>query len=252
MADQHSLDQQIISQVAENSISNQLEAAEQIDIYVETDILKIVQGQVDGLRFAGQGLVTKQNIRLQEIKLQTDNIDINPISAIFGQIKLNKSVNLVARITLAEADINNALNSKFSRDLVQKFQLNVEGKIVKFALQQMQIYLHDTGQIALEGKFQLQENDHSRLLGFSAKLRPRTLSRPIIFDSFTCTQGEGVSLDLMVSLMQRFQELSNLPYIQLEDMKFKIKNMELQNKNLILFIEATVNQIPESVTELMD
>ncbi|MBD2435809.1 DUF2993 domain-containing protein [Nostoc sp. FACHB-110] len=252
MSDQQSLDKQIISQVAEQSIANQLETAEKIDIYVETDILKIVQGQVDGLTLTGQGLVTKQNIRLQEIKLQTDSIDINPLKAIFGQIHLNKSVDLVARITLTEADINNALKSKFSHDLVEKFQITVEDKIVNFTLQQMQVRLHSTGQIEIEGTYQIKENNQKHLLGFNATILPRTQSSPIIFEKFTCTQGGGISLDLMVALMQRFQELSRLPYFQLEDMKISIKNMELQQKKVIFFIEAKVNQIPESVTELMD
>ncbi|AUT01534.1 hypothetical protein CLI64_14685 [Nostoc sp. CENA543] len=252
MSDQQSLDKQIISQVAEKSIANQLEAAEQIDIYVETDILKIVQGQADGVTFTGQGLVTKQNIRLQEIKLQTDNIDINPLGAIFGQIQLNKPVNLMARVTLTEADLNHALNSQFSRKLVQQFQVSVDGQVVDFDLQKMQISLHSQNHIELQGKVQLTENDHNRLLGFTAMLRPRTHSHPIILESFKCTQGEGISLDLIVPLMQKFQELTNLPYFQLEDINLSIKNVEIQQGKLILLMEANVNKIPDSVTQLLD
>ncbi|MCF4967741.1 LmeA family phospholipid-binding protein [Nostoc sp. CMAA1605] len=252
MSDQKSLDKQIISQVAETSIANQLEAAEQIDIYVETDILKIVQGQADGVTFAGQGLVTKENIRLQEIKLQTDNIDINPFGAIFGQIQLNKPVNLMARVTLTEADLNQALNSQFSRKLVQKFQVSVDGKVVDFDLQKMQISLHSQNHIELQGKVQFTENNHNRSLGFTVMLRPRTHSHPIILESFNCTQGEGISLDLIVSLMQKFQELTNLPYFQLEDINLSIKNMEIQQGKIILLIEANVNKIPDSVTQLLD
>ncbi|WP_066378966.1 MULTISPECIES: DUF2993 domain-containing protein [unclassified Anabaena] len=250
MSDQPSLDKQIISQVAERSISNQLEEAEQIDIYVETDILKIVQGQADAMTFAGQGLVTKQNIRVQEIKLQTDSIDINPLPAIFGQIKLNKPVNFIARVTLTASDINNALNSPFSRKLVQNFQLDVAGKPVNFTLHQMQIILPGNGQIELQGKVQLQENHNSRPLGFTAMFRPRTPSHPIRLERFNCTEGEGVSLAFIVSLMQKFQELTNLPYLQWEDTKLSIKSLEAKKETLILLVAANVNQVPDSVTEL--
>ncbi|WP_427161753.1 DUF2993 domain-containing protein [Aliinostoc sp. HNIBRCY26] len=252
MSDQKSLDKQIISQVAETSIANQLEAAEQIDIYVETDILKIMQGQADGVTFAGQGLVTKENIRLQEIKLQTDSIDINPLKAIFGQIQLNKPVNLMARVTLTEADLNHALNSQFSRKLVQKFQVSVNGQVVDFALQKMQISLHSQNRIELQGKVQVTENNLNRSLGFTVMLRPRTQYHPIILESFNCNQGEGISLDLIVSLMQKFQELTNLPDFQLEDINFSIKNMEIQPGKLILLVEANVNQVPDSMTQLID
>lgn len=252
MTDSQGLDKQIISQVAEISIANQLEAAEKIDIYVETDILKIVQGQADGVTFAGQGLVTKQNIRLQEIKLQTDSIDINPLNAIFGQIKLNKPVNFIARLTLTADDINHALNSLFSRKLVQKFELNVKGEVIKFALQKMQIYLHNNGQIELQGSLKLIANENTRLLGFITMVRPRTQSQPIMIESFQCTEGDGVSLDFIVSLMEKFQELANLPYFQWEDIQLNIKNLDIQQGKLILLIAANVTQLPDSSTEVPD
>jgi hypothetical protein len=250
MTDNQNWQQQLISQAAEQRVSDQLDAVEQIDIYVETDLLKIVQGQADGVTVSGQGLVTKENIRVQEIKLQTDRIDIHPLKAIIGQIQLNKPVNLIARVTLNEADINHALTSDFSRKLVQNFELEVEGKIINFYLQKMQIVLSDNERMRLRGKVQLIENGHSRPLGFTAIIRPRTHSHPIMLESFQCTEGEGVSLNFLVALMQKFQDLANLPYLQWEDMQLSIKNIELQKQILILLVEANVTQLPDSIMEL--
>ncbi|MEA5566769.1 DUF2993 domain-containing protein [Anabaena sp. UHCC 0399] len=252
MTDNQKWQQQLISQAAEQRVSDQLDALEQIDIYVETNLLKIVQGQADGVTVSGQGLVTKEKIRVQEIKLQTDRIDINPLKAIIGQVQLNKPVNLMARVTLKEADINHALTSDFSRNLVQNFELDVKGKIINFDLEQMQIFLPDNEQIELRGKVQLKENNHSRSLGFTAMIRPRTHSHPIMLESFQCTEGEGVSLDFLVSLMQKFQYLTNLPYLQWEDMQLSLKNMQVQKETLILLVAANVNKIPDSMTDSND
>ncbi|MBD2342672.1 LmeA family phospholipid-binding protein [Anabaena subtropica] len=247
MPDKQNLEEHLISQVAERSIFNQLDTAEQIDIYVQTDILKVVQGQADGVTVAGQGLVTKQNIRVQEIQVKTDSIAINPLSAIFGDIQLDKPVNLAARVILSEADINSALTSDFTRKLMQNFDLDVDGEIVNFEMEHIQIFLPSNYQMGFRGNLLLKQKNNSQLLGFTAMIRPRTASQPIMLESFHCTQGKGVSLELVTSLMQKAKYLVNLPYFVWEDMKICIKNMEMRQGILILSLEVNVMQIPESV-----
>ncbi|MEH2136047.1 LmeA family phospholipid-binding protein [Nostoc sp.] len=100
MPDEQRLEEGFISQEAEKRISEKLDGAEKIEIDVQTDLLKIVQGQADGVSFAGKGLMIQEDIRIQEIKLQTDSININPLSALFGQIELSEAVNATARIIL--------------------------------------------------------------------------------------------------------------------------------------------------------
>lgn len=249
MANNQNLEEQLISQAAERQVSDQLDAVEEIDIFVQTNLLKIVQGQADGVTVSGQGLVTKDNIRVQEIKLETDSIDINPISAIFGQIELNKPVNFVARVTLNEADLNHALNSPISRKFVQKFQLNVEGKTVNFDLEEMQLSLTENGQIRTRGKLQLKANGHQRLLGFTSIIRPRTRSHPIMLESFNCTQGGGLSTEFILSLMQKMEELANLPYLEMDNIKLRIQNIEVQKETLILLVRANLPDIPDKIAE---
>lgn len=252
MPDKQNLEEQLISQIAQKSIFNQLDTAEQIDIYVQTDILKVVQGQADGVTVTGQGLVTKQNIRVQEIQIKTDSIAINPLSAIFGEIQLDKSVNLVARVILSEADINSALTSDFTHNLMQNFVLNIEGGDVSFEIKHIQIFLPSDGRLSCQGSLLLKEKNHSRLLGFTAMLRPRTDSQPIMLESFHCTEGEGVSLELITSLVQTAKELVNLPYFIWEGMKIRIKKMEIRTGILVLLLEISVMQLPESIMENTD
>ncbi|HIK07453.1 MAG TPA: DUF2993 domain-containing protein [Trichormus sp. M33_DOE_039] len=251
MPEPQNLEEQIVSQAAERSVSDQLAAAEQIDIYVQTDFLKIVQGQADAVTVAGQGLVTKQNLRVQEIKLKTDGIAINPVKAIFGQIQLHKPVNLIARIILNEADINYNLSSDFARQLVHKFELDIDEVIYKFELEDLQIILPGDTEIELIGTIHIKAENNRHTLGFNALFCPRTDSRPIILKRFHCTQGEGVSLEFIVPLMQKVQELVNLPYLEWEDIKFRIKNLQAQKENLILLVEANLNQVPDSLTEMI-
>jgi hypothetical protein len=246
------VEEKLLSQAAETRISQELDAVEKIDVDVQTDIAKIVQGQLDSLALTGEGLVIKEKIRVQEIQLQTDSIAINPFSAIFGQIQLNEPVHAIARVIVQETDINLALTSDVIRKLVQKFQLNVDGEIVNFEPQEMQVFLPADNTLEFKGKIWVQEKGNRHILGYHAMAHPRSQTKSVILDSFRCTEGEGISIELIAAAMQKVKEMVNLPYFEWEDMLFSIKDMQVNKGKLILLIEAHVKQIPseETLTKL--
>ncbi|MEH2326294.1 MAG: DUF2993 domain-containing protein [Nostoc sp.] len=244
MPDEHRLEEQFISQEAEKIISEKLDGAEKIEIDVQTDLLKIVQGQADGVSVAGLGLVIQEDIRVQEIKLQTDSININPFSAIFGQIELNEPVNATARIILTEVDMNRALASDFVSSQMQSFDLDVDGTIVSFEAQKIEIFLPGDGKIECNGRVLLKEKGNTRLLAYTAIARPRTHSQPAMLESFNCTEGGGISLEVVTALMHKAKELMNIPYFKWEDMVFHIKDIKVETGSLVLLVETKIKQIP--------
>ena len=248
MPEEKRLEEQLLSQEAGKRLSDQLDHAEKIDVDVQTNLLKIFQGQVDGVYMSGQGLVIK-GIRVQDLKLQTDGVAINPFSALFGKIRLNEPVNATIRLVLTEADINRALTSDIVRGQMPKFDLNVDGEIVSLQPQEIQIHLPEENHITSTGKVLLQEKDNTRPVFFAATLCPRTKQQPIILKGFNCTQGEGISLEIIVALIQKVKELVDSPYFEFEDMALRIKNMEVQKENLILLVEAHVRQISDIIQE---
>ncbi len=252
MPENQRLEEQFISHQAEQRVSEKLDASEQIDINVDTDVVKIVQGKAEKVSVAGQGLVIQENIRVQEIKLQTDNISINPLSAIFGQIELNEPVNAVARIVLTKTDINLALTSDLIRSLVANFPLNVDGEIISFEPQHTDIFLPGDGKIGFNATGLLKSEENTRLLGVTLTFIPRTNSQPILLSSVTCTEGEGISVELISAFMQKVKELANLPFLKWEDIAFRIINMEVEQESITLMIEANVKQISASQIEFIN
>jgi hypothetical protein len=246
MPDEHRLEEKFLSQEAERRISEKLDDAEKIEIDVQTDLLKIVQGQADGVSVVGQGLVIQEDIRVQEIQLQTDSISINPFSALLGQIELNEPVNTIARIILTETDINRTLASDFVSSQMQNFDLDVDGKIVSFEAQKIEIFLPGDGKIECKGRVLLKERGNTRPLAYTAIARPRTHSQPAMLESFNCTEGGGISIEVVTALMQKAKELMNIPYFKWEDMVFHIKDITVEIGSLILMVETQVRQIPPS------
>ncbi|MFN6464886.1 MAG: DUF2993 domain-containing protein [Nostoc sp. DedVER02] len=250
MPNEHRLEEEFLSQEAERRISEKIDGAEKIEIDVQTDLLKIVQGQADRVSVAGLGLVIQEDVRVQEIKLQTDSININPLSALFGQIELNEPVNAIARIILTEVDMNRTLASDFVRSQMQDFDLDVDGRIVSFEAQKIELFLPGDGKIECRGRVLLKEKGNTRVFGYTALLRPRTHSEPAMLESFNCTEGEGISLEIVTALMQKAKELMNIPYFKWEDMVFNIKDIKVETGSLILLVETQVKQIPSSITQV--
>jgi LmeA-like phospholipid-binding len=244
MPDQQNLEEQILSRAAENTITDRLDEVEKIDVDVRTDLLKMVQGQVAEVSLTGQGLVLQKDIRVQEIKLTTDSIAVNPLSAIFGQIELNEPVNATARIVMTEVDINSALSSDLIKSQTLIWNLNVDDEIVSLQLQQIQVSLPGSCKIEFSGTVLIKEKEQSRLLSFTARVRPPTHSQPLILESFNCTQGEGISIPLITTLMPQLKELLKSSSFVWENMRLSVKDIEVKSDNLILLVEAHVKQIP--------
>jgi hypothetical protein len=244
------LEEKLISQEATRRISSRLEEVEQIQIEVQTDLLKIFQGQVDAVSLTGQGLVMQQQIRVQEINLQTDSIAVNIVSAIFGQIKLNTPVNVLANIVLTEADINHALASKLIHNLVKDWVLDVQGEFVNLELQQMQIYLPDDNQIECQGKILVKEQDGNQLLDYTTIIYPPPNSQSTLLKNFSCTEGKGISVELVLAFIQKLKEMVNLSAFTWEKMKFYLKNITVQKGKLLLVIEAEIKQIPALLAKI--
>lgn len=243
MSTDKKLEEQVAAQVAETAISQQLDAAKNVHVDIQTDFFKILQGQADAVSFEGQGLVIK-DIRVEEIKLQTDRVDVNPLSAVFGQVELNKPINASVQVVLTEADINHAMISKYVRSKWQNFDLNVDGETVSLKPQSIQIGFPDNGKIQCVGKVVVEEKNNTSQLGFIAVIRPRTHQQPIILESFVCSEGEGINFDIAVALMKKIKELVNLAYFELDDIALRIQELVVQKGRITLTAQAHIRQIP--------
>ncbi len=239
------LDEQAIALAAQAGLSSQLDAAEKISVDVRTDILKVIQGQADSVEVSGQGLVLQEDIRVQEMELHLDNVAVDPLSALFGQIELTHPVDAIAKFILTQEDLNRTLSSDYVKNQMQKLELDVDGQIVTMAMQQLELLLPSENKIEVNGSALLEEKGKTRQLGFNAVIRPRTHQQPVLVESFRCTNGQNISLDLAVALLGKMKQLTQLPFIELEKMALRIKELEVNPGKLILYTEAHVREIPQ-------
>lgn len=234
----------LVSKAAEVTLSSQLDAAQKIDVDVETSLPEIVQGKAEQVAIAGEGLVIQKDIRVQEMELHTDTIDINPLSVLFGQIELNQPIDANGRIVLTEPDINRALNCDYVLSKAQNYQLDVDGQTATMAMQQMELKLPGGDKMVFSAKVLLHELGKTRRIGFTATIHPRNGQQPILVEGFNCHDEQTISLDFAAALLQKLKELTHQPYFELEQMSFRVQEMLVEAGRITMQVQAHLKQLP--------
>lgn len=244
MSNEPRLDKQIISQAVQAGLSSQLEDAEDLTVEVQTDVLQAAQGNADAVMVSGQGVVVK-DVRLQTVTVQTDRFAVNPLSVLLGRLELDHPLDATAQVSLTEADLNRAMRAEVVTSRLPALALNVEGKPVTVELvHPIAVTLPTDGKIALNGAALIHERETVRRLGFAVALRPSTDDRPALLESFACDPEDGLSIALIIALMQTFKALLAKPYIEIEGMAIQVKRLEVQSGKLLIETNAHIPQMP--------
>ena len=219
-----------------------------LSVDVQTDLLKAIQGHADGVSFEGKGLKFK-DIRLSEIQLETDDIDINPLKVLLGEVELDHPINLKTRIVVEEADINEALKLDLVRNLLYEFlTFHSDKLIVSMYPQTLQLHLPGNSRIEIEGKIVLDSGLEKKPLNLKADVRLESLEKPIILDGFKCNTPEGINLEVMNALIGKINQVRKSPYFELKDAAIRITCIEVQQGSIILQAQAHLQKIPENIS----
>ncbi|MBF2015519.1 MAG: DUF2993 domain-containing protein [Rivularia sp. T60_A2020_040] len=219
----------------------------ELNIDVQTDLLQAIQGHAEGVSFEAKGLKL-QDIRLSEIQLQTDDIDINPFKVLFGQIELEHPINAETRIVIKEADINQALKLDLVRNLLEKFlTFEAETSIVSMYPQNLQICLPGDNKIEIEGEIVLDSGLENKPLKLKADLRLVSLENPIILDALKCNTPDGIELEVINALIDKINKLRKSPDFEFKDAALRLTSLEVQQGSIMLQAQTNLQQIPDNI-----
>ena len=240
------LDEQVIEQIALAELSSKLDAADNIDIEIRTNLLKMIQGQAEAVSLLGQGLLMHNRIRVQTMELHTGRIAINLLSILFkGRLELNQPVDATADFVLTEQDINRALNLDDIKLQLPNLELSINGEPTTLETQQLQIHLPGHGKIVCSGNFLLHKRGKTRRVCFTAVVRPQIGNEHNLWlETFHCTEGQEISLELALALTKKVRELLKSPDFELEGMILRIKNLDVQEGRITLQAEAHISELP--------
>ncbi|MBD2742482.1 LmeA family phospholipid-binding protein [Coleofasciculus sp. FACHB-1120] len=239
-----SLGQQALNKAAEIGLSSQLDEVEQLEVDVQSDPLKMVQGQVDSVTVEGEGLVMNKDLRMEEMKMEMRGISINPLSAAFGKIELTKPTDATTHVVLTEADINRAFNSEFVGSKMQSMQVSVNGQPTTIDTQKVDFRLPGENKVALSADVLLRETGETKQIAFTAVPRVGANGQKVNLEDVEYTEGKELSPELTAALLEKSSELLNLSNFDLQGMSLRIKQLNLESGKMTLLAEAHVEQIP--------
>lgn len=246
MSQKGDLGEQALSKAAEVALSTQLDEVENLDVNIRTDPLKLVQGQLDSVQIEGEGLVMQKDLRAEELRVQTGNISINPLSAAFGKIELTHPTEADAHVVLTEEDIQRAFNSEFIYNKLQNLEVNIDGQAMKIDTKKVDFRLPDQGKIALNAEIILKQTGETQQVSFTAVPRISAGGERIALEDVQYAGGKEISPELTAALLASASELLDLRNFELEGMSFRLKGLDVQQGRLTLQAQAYVEQFPEA------
>ena len=236
------LGEQAISKIAEVGIASQLDEVGNLEVNVQTDPLKVLSGAVDSVTIAGEGLVMKQDLRVEKMQLNTGSIAINPLSAALGKIELTQSTDADLQVILTEADLNRAFNSEFIRDKMQNLTIDLDGQPQAVSTQSVALTLPGDEKMAIAAELRLNETGEIQKIAFTAVPQLAAQGEQIQLQQIEYTEGN--SPEISAALVQQAQELLDLRNFALEGMSLRLTALEVHPGRMKFRAEAAIEQFP--------
>ncbi|MBD2482776.1 LmeA family phospholipid-binding protein [Planktothrix sp. FACHB-1365] len=240
------LGEQALSKLAEMTLASQLDEVEELDVNVNTDPIKLVQGQVDSATISGTGMVMKSDLRMEKMEMKTSEISINPLSVAFGQIELKHPTQATAEVVLTEADINRAFNSDYILKKLQGLEIAVEGNQNIIDTQAVEFKLPGDGRFFLQAYLISHPKGESSKIAFTALPEVSSDRKTIQLKDIQYSQGGNVSPELTQALIDESSELLNLDNFNLKGVNLRIQRLNLEPQKITLLAEADVESFPSA------
>ncbi|MBN3882179.1 MULTISPECIES: LmeA family phospholipid-binding protein [unclassified Nostoc] len=246
MVDNPGLGEQALNKAAEIGLSSQLDEVENLDINIQTDPLKLLQGEVDTVTIEGKGLVMQKDLRMEELEMQMTNVAINPLSVAFGKIELTKPTEASVQVVLTEADINRAFNSEYVRSQLQSLKIHVNGQLRTIEPEHVEFRLPGDGKVALNASIRLVETGENQQVAFSAVPSISANGKTVALENVEYGESEEISPELTKALIEQTSEILNLSNFDLDGMSLQVNQLKVEVGKLILQAEAYVEKIPSA------
>lgn len=240
------LDDQAISKVAELGIKSQLDEVENLNVAIDIDPLKVITGSLNSVSIAGEGMVMKQDLRIEQMEFNTGAVAVNPLSLAFGKIELTHPTEAEAIVTLTEEDINRAFRSDFVQGKMQDLNVQVNGETATVDMQKVSFGLPGAGKILFSTDVILQTSQERKSVAFTAVPKVSPDQHQILLEDIEYLDNQELSPEFTEAMLNQAKELLNLRNFEIGDMTLQIKRLAALKGKLILESEAIVKQFPSS------
>jgi hypothetical protein len=243
--DNPDLGEKALGKVAEAGIASQLDEVENIDVDIRTNPGKLVQGKVDSVTISGKGLVMKQDLRMEMLEVNIDKIEINPLSAVFGNIELTRPSEAEAQIVLTEADINRAFSSSFIQKKLQSVTMDLDGGSVTVDVQQATVHLPGDNKFVVNADFLMKGQNEVKKLSAIAIPQIQENGNRISLEVLS-SEAQGLTADVQAAILIQLTELLDLRNFNIPGISLQLHQLDAQEGKLLIHAKTQIEQLPSS------
>jgi hypothetical protein len=237
------LGEKAISKVAEIGISSQLDEVEDLNVDIRTDPGKLMLGKLDSVEITGKGLVMQQDLRIETLEVTTDQVAINPLSTLFGNIELTRPTTADAQIILTEADLNRAFTSDFIQSKLQGLEMKIDENSVKVDVRKTIIHLPGENKFVIYADFWLREQQELKKFTATAVPQIQDDGHRIVLEILSA-EGQGLTANLAVAILEQLTTLLDLRNFDLPGMSLQLSQIQAEPGRLVIKATTQISQIP--------
>jgi LmeA-like phospholipid-binding len=242
-ADNPNLGDRALNKVVEIGITDRLDAVEEIDVDLRTNPLGLIQGKVDAANISGKGLVVERDLRMETLKITTEEVSIDPLSVLFGKIELTHPTDAEAQIVLTEADINRAFSSDYVRTKFQGLKLELDGQPVIVDVHSATLDLPGENKFVIAATFSIRARNEVKK--FSATAMPQIAENgERISLEILAAEAQGLTLKLVMVIFEQLSALLDLRNFNLPGVSLRLQKLEAQPGKLVIHAKTQISQIP--------
>jgi hypothetical protein len=241
MSDEQNLGEQALGKVAEIAIASQLDETKNVNVNLSTDPLELMQGKIDAVSISGEGMVMKQDLRVEALGMNIDSVSIDPLKAVVGKIELTQPANAQVQVLLTEEDINRALSSEYLRNKMRDLTVDVQGNEIVFDIQHAKIQLLRAGEMDLDVSILLKPENEVKQFSATAKPSLEDDGQRIALE-ILAAEGKGLTLEFVTVLMEKLIELLDLRNFDLNGISIRLKDFDIQVGKILVRGISTVSQ----------
>lgn len=237
------ISEQALNEVTKLSIESQLDEVEDLTVDIHTDPGKLIQGNVDSVEITGRGLVMKKALRADTLIIKTDDIKIDPLKAVVGDIQLEQPVNADTGVVLTEVDMTKAFNSDYIQSKLSTLTTEIDGQPTRIKPKQIQFEIPENNKVKIQSDVELLDLNETRHVELVATPKMSPDGHQILLEDVQ--YGEGTeSPKLAEALINASKELLDLRNFELDGMTLKFQKLDVRPGKITIKSQTKIDKMP--------
>ncbi len=232
--------EQAISKLVEEGIKAQLDRVESLSVDIKTDPLKLTQGQVDRVLIEGQGWVVRDDLRTEELVLETGAVDIAMLKVPLGEIELEHPTDATVRVVLTPNDVQTAFNAGYVKKKLRGQKIEIAGEKVTTDASNIVFTVPEKGRIAITADVMLIEKVETHPIAFSAKPKLVDGGFGVALEDVEYDEAQNGMPELTQALIDNTQSLLDLRFFELEGIALQFEQMTVEPEKITIQANAEV------------